>query len=173
MQLLPLAVAAATAAAASYDSGPCKAARASAAVAGPREPGTRIVVSGQVFQADGRTPAAGVTMYVYQTDTTGRYGPSAMAGPRLRAWLKTDSEGRYEYSTIRPAPYPNGSEPAHIHVQFWSDKVPLQYARDLLFEDDPLVTADERRQSAHLESSVSLDARSGGTEFCISPRTSG
>jgi protocatechuate 3,4-dioxygenase beta subunit len=120
--------------------GPCRTATAKAVVAGPQEPGTRISVSGQVLQPDGKTPAAGVTMYVYHTDNTGRYAPPGVRGARLQAWLKTDAQGRYEFTTIRPGMYPDGSEPAHIHYQFWGT-VPHQWNEDLVFDEKDQRTA--------------------------------
>src|SRR5687767_59559 len=58
-----------------------------------------LVVSGQVIRPDGKTPAPGVVVYVYHTDASGRYAVEPGAPPRLRAWLRPDSEGRYEYRT--------------------------------------------------------------------------
>jgi protocatechuate 3,4-dioxygenase beta subunit len=99
-----------------------------------------------VFRPDGRTPAAGVTVYAYQTDLTGRYAPPP-GPPRLRGWMTTDAEGRFEYLTIRPAPYPGWTTPAHIHHQLWGGGAAPQYNEDILFDDDPLVGAADRRRS--------------------------
>jgi protocatechuate 3,4-dioxygenase beta subunit len=109
-----------------------------------------LVVGGRVFQPDGKTPASGVVLYVYHTDASGVYARERGAPPRLRGWLRTDAEGRYEYRTIRPAPYPGGSEAAHVHTQLWGDDVPPQWGTTLLFADDPLVRPAERRRSADL-----------------------
>ena len=109
-----------------------------------------LVVGGQVFRRDGKTPAPGVVVYVYHTDSAGYYSREAGAPPRLRGWLRTDAEGRYEYRTIRPAPYPDRREAAHVHTQLWGDGVPPQWGTTLVFADDPLVAADERRRSAKL-----------------------
>ena len=37
------------------------------------EDSTRLAVNGIVYQADGKTPAAGVILYIYHTDQTGVY----------------------------------------------------------------------------------------------------
>jgi protocatechuate 3,4-dioxygenase beta subunit len=116
-------------------------------LAGPEEPGQRLVVSGRVFEPDGATPAAGVTLYVYQTDAEGLYSRSGRI-PRLRGWMTTDAEGRYEYRTIRPAPYPSGGIAAHVHTQLWGAGWPKQWNRDLLFADDPYLSARDRDESA-------------------------
>ncbi|MBY0436526.1 MAG: intradiol ring-cleavage dioxygenase, partial [Cyclobacteriaceae bacterium] len=41
--------------------------------AGWHEPGTRLIVTGKVYQRDGRTPAPGVIVYYWQTDSKGLY----------------------------------------------------------------------------------------------------
>jgi protocatechuate 3,4-dioxygenase beta subunit len=109
-----------------------------------------LVVQGQVVRADGKTPAAGVVVYVYQTDTTGRYNEKPGAPPRLRGWMQTDVHGNYEYRTIRPAPYPGGRVPAHVHTQLWGPGVPEQWGTELLFADDPALPAAERERSQAL-----------------------
>lgn len=119
-------------------------------IAAADEPGEPLVVQGTVFEPDGTTPAAGVVVYVYHTDSGGRYAPPLCRSPRLRAWLVTDADGRYSYRTIRPAPYPDETIPAHVHTQLWSARIPPQYGTDLEFADDVLVLADERGRSARM-----------------------
>lgn len=114
----------------------------------PGEPGPPLQVAGQVFLPDGKTPAAGVVLYVYQTDITGRYNQRPLQAPRLRGWMKTDAEGRYQYRTVRPASYPSSSIAQHIHTQLWGDGVPAQWNKDLNFSDDPFVSAQEKTRSA-------------------------
>jgi protocatechuate 3,4-dioxygenase beta subunit len=112
------------------------------------EPGTPFVIHGRVFRKDGRTPAPDILVFAYHTDATGHYdAPSA--GPhswRLRGWVKTDAEGRFEFSTIRPAPYPDRRTAAHVHFALEGPGVPRQ-SKGLLFEGDPLLTAAERQAS--------------------------
>ena len=128
-----------------YDPGPK--APSKIEIAGPNETGQRLVVTGQVFQADGVTPAPGVVLYVYQTDHTGLYNSNSSLPPRLRGWMKTDSQGGYEYRTVRPAPYPGGQVAAHVHTQLWGGGVPSQWNTELLFADDPRVSERDRRGS--------------------------
>ena len=52
----------------------------SAAVAPAGEPGQRLEVKGVVYAADGRTPAARASVYVYQTDVRGHYRPDDAMG---------------------------------------------------------------------------------------------
>ncbi len=129
---------------------PCAGAKASAVLTKPDEPGVPLRVRGTVYRSDGKTPAPGVILYVYQTDATGLYAREAGADPRIRGWMRTDAAGRYEFTTIRPAPYPNRTEPAHIHTQLWGPGVPPQWNVELLFADDPLVRPAEKRESASL-----------------------
>ncbi len=124
--------------------------RSFAVLAGPDEPGEPLEVSGVVFEPDGTTPAAGVVLYVYHTDSAGYYRHVRDAPPRLRAWLVTDEQGRYRYRTIRPAPYPGDEIPAHIHTQLWNERFPPQYGTDLEFADDPLLPPEELERSARL-----------------------
>ena len=62
-------------------------------------------------------------------------------------WAKTDAEGRFEFATIRPAPYPNRRTAAHVHLTIEGPGVPRQ-SGGLTFEGDPLLTAEELRESA-------------------------
>ena len=115
---------------------------------GADEPGAPLRVSGQVFLPDGETPAPGIVLYVYQTDLTGRYNRLPRWWPRLRGWMKTDAEGRYEYRTVRPASYPDSSIPQHVHTQLWGEGVPPQWGKDLNFADDPFVSAYDKSRAA-------------------------
>lgn len=145
-----LSVAALLLAAKAMASGPCARATAVATLAGPEETGERLVVTGTVFAPDGVTPAPGVILYVYNTDATGRYARERDAPPRLRGWMKTGPDGRYEYRTIRPASYPGSTIAAHVHTQLWGGGYPPQWNTDLLFEGDPFLTAKERSDSEAL-----------------------
>jgi protocatechuate 3,4-dioxygenase, beta subunit len=113
------------------------------------EPGERLIVSGKVFKKDGKTPAAGILLYVYQTDNKGLYSPAPAqtAGRRhghLRGWMITDAQGRYEFKTIRPASYPNSKNPQHIHPIIKESESKIYWIEDFLFADDPLLTDQEK-----------------------------
>lgn len=135
---------------AASSSNPCSAPSSTATLVGASEPGEPLIVSGQVFRPDGVTPAEGVTLYVYQTDATGYYAPRGVRAPRIRGWMKTGAEGRYQYRTIRPGAYPERRNAAHIHTQLWGGGYEPQWNTDLLFADDPLITARERAESESL-----------------------
>lgn len=120
-------------------------------IAPPGEPGDRLVLEGTVFRPDGKTPAAGVLLYAYHTNARGYYahaegttGQGRWHGD-LRGWLRTGADGRYRIETIRPAPYPSGGIPAHIHMHVMVEGGRERWIDDVVFDDDPLVTAAYRR----------------------------
>jgi hypothetical protein len=110
-------------------------------IAGPGEPGQRLVVTGRVLE--GVRPIAGASLFVFHTDAAGRYAPDksgndAELHPRLRGLLRTDSEGRYRYETIRPGSY--GKNAAHVHYVVKATDYKTRLL-DLWFEDDPILVA--------------------------------
>jgi protocatechuate 3,4-dioxygenase, beta subunit len=135
-----------------------KGAPSKVAIAARDEPGERLIVTGVVFGEDGQTPLANASVYVYHTDATGRYTPGATddnRNPRLRGYMRTDAQGRYEYSTIKPAPYPGDGPPAHIHYHV---NAPGYQERvfEIVFEGDPKISADIRARAAQAGSGFSL-----------------
>ena len=113
------------------------------------EPGTPLVIHGRVFRADGRTPAPDVVVFAYHTDNAGLYNREHAAHVwRLHGWVKSDRDGRFEIRTIRPAPYPGGRVPAHVHVILDDPGVPHGSAGGLMFLDDPILSDQEKRDSA-------------------------
>jgi protocatechuate 3,4-dioxygenase beta subunit len=139
-----------TARASELGTGPCATATSTTTIAGESEPGERMVVSGQVFLPDGVTPAAGIIMYAYHTDVRGYYNDRQGLDPRLRGWMRTDAQGRYEYRTIRPGVYPQRNVPAHVHYHFWGPGVPVQWSEELNFADDPLIKPEDLGRSEAL-----------------------
>ncbi|WP_406698092.1 protocatechuate 3,4-dioxygenase [Singulisphaera sp. Ch08] len=113
------------------------------------EPGKPLVISGTIYQPDGKTPAEGVTLYVFQTDAKGVYSPDQEDGkppkPRLQGWMRTKADGRYEFRTIRPGAYPGGDTPAHIHAGVYGRSL-RYWINDYWFADDPLITAKQRKR---------------------------
>ena len=124
------------------------------------EPGERLIVTGIVYGADGKTPLANASVYVYHTDANGRYTPGATddnRNPRLRGYMRTDAQGKYEYSTIKPAPYPGNGPPAHIHYHV---NAPGYQERvfEIVFEGDPKIDANIQAQAAKEDSAFSIRA---------------
>lgn len=122
-------------------------------LAPPDEPGEQLEISGTIYQQDGKTPAAGVVLYVYHTDNKGLYSkaPGQKFGVlhgHLRGWVKSDADGRYRFNTIRPASYPNSKNPQHIHPIVYEPAKGYYWIDEYLFDDDPVLTENER---SHLQ----------------------
>lgn len=118
-------------------------------LAGSAEPGELIEISGTIFKSDGKTPAPGLVLYVYQTNAKGEYEPAAdqkvaRRHGKLRGWMKTDDQGRYKFRSIKPAAYPGRTDPAHIHSVVKEQDKNEYYIDEYRFDDDPLLTASER-----------------------------
>lgn len=114
------------------------------------EQGPKLIVTGTIYQADGKTPASDVVLYVYHTDQKGAYskkGNEEGWGKRhgyIRGWIKTGKDGRYTFYTLRPASYPGGQNPAHIHPVIKEPGLSPYYIDEYLFDDDPVLSASER-----------------------------
>ncbi|MEI7586844.1 intradiol ring-cleavage dioxygenase [Runella sp.] len=113
------------------------------------EPGERMEISGIIYQKDGKKPAAGVILYVYHTDVKGEYTPAAtqVHGRRhghLRGWVKTDTQGRYQFNSIRPAAYPIRKFAAHIHPIIKEPNKNEYWIDEYQFEGDSLLTQKDR-----------------------------
>lgn len=116
-------------------------------------PGPKLAISGTVYKQDGKTPAANVVLYVYHTDQKGIYpkrGGETGWGQRhgyIRGWVKTNSQGQYLFYTLKPAPYPGRSDPAHIHITVKEADKNEYWIDEFLFDDDPLLTAENQRRN--------------------------
>lgn len=118
---------------------------AEATLAGRNETGGRLLIEGRIVTTDGHTPAPDVVLYAYHTDATGRYRPfegqrTGRRHGRLRGWVKTGADGRFRFETIRPAAYPNGQDPAHIHLLVKEQGKDVYWIDDIVFDDDPRLT---------------------------------
>ena len=112
------------------------------------EPGDALIVTGRVFAPDGERAVAGVVVYAYNTDKNGLYSPDGKVGhPRLKGYMKTDAEGRFELHTIVPGRYPGMHIPAHVHFNLWGAGYPVQWADELRFEGDSYLTEEMKKES--------------------------
>jgi protocatechuate 3,4-dioxygenase beta subunit len=119
-------------------------------IADSAEPGTRLTVSGRVVDAEGR-PVPEASIYVYHTDQKGEYVRGTSGGsdrPRLFGYLRSDAQGRYAFSTIRPGSYPNSRNPGHVHFEIVAPGH-RQRIYEIVFAGDPLIP-DQFRQQARL-----------------------
>ena len=135
------------------------------ALSGADEPGEKLEFWGRVLDYRGR-PLDGAAVVAYHTDRTGLYNsPSAGTRiPRLRGVSVTDAAGRFGFTTIRPAAYPTGTDPAHIHMTITAPAHQMRYI-EFWFSDDPLVTKEKReraeRDPALVVVELSGDAKQG------------
>jgi protocatechuate 3,4-dioxygenase beta subunit len=100
------------------------------------------VVEGTVYAADCRTPLAGASVAVWQTNAAGEYGPGQGTGAErccyLAAAVRTDQRGGYRLETVKPGHYKGEAAPppAHIHFEVQHPDA-TGLLTELLFEGDP------------------------------------
>jgi protocatechuate 3,4-dioxygenase beta subunit len=115
--------------------------------------GERITVTGRLLGSDGR-PIADSLVEIWQANPAGRYrhrndrwpaplDPNFQGGGRT----VTDSEGRNEFVTIKPGPYPWGNHynawrPAHIHFSVMGRAFDERLVTQMYFPGDPLFPYD-------------------------------
>lgn len=119
-------------------------------ITGASEPGTRLTVSGRVVREGGQ-PLAGASLYVYHTDAKGEYIPGGTGAngsdrPRLFAYLRSDAQGRYSFTTIRPGSYPNTNNPGHVHFEVAAPGAENR-VYEIVFEGDPVIPQAFRDQA--------------------------
>jgi protocatechuate 3,4-dioxygenase beta subunit len=115
--------------------------------------GERITVTGHVYDTEGK-PLRGTLVEIWQANAAGRYlhrwdrWPAPLdpnfsgAGRTL-----TDEHGRYEFLTIKPAPYPWGNHynawrPAHIHFSLLGRAFTQRLVTQMYFPGDPFFLYD-------------------------------
>lgn len=114
------------------------------------EPGEPLIISGTIYSPDGKQPLEGITLYVYQTDATGRYTTSGgdNRGTRIHGVMRTNAQGRYEFRTIKPGSYPNSRNPAHIHAYVSGPGYPEYWIDEYHFADDPFISDEHKRKAS-------------------------
>lgn len=125
--------------------------------------GDVIRVTGQVLDDQGE-PVKGALVDIWQANTYGRYhhedDPNpAPKDPNFQGWgmVKTDDEGRYSFTTIKPGAYrvdDDWTRPPHIHFKvsrrgFHEITTQMYFSGEVLNEPDALLlsVAEETRDS--------------------------
>ncbi len=113
------------------------------------EEGTPMVISGTVYLPDGKTPAKGAILSLWQTDAKGYYipgeGGAGELHPRIHGRLKTGADGKYVFRSIKPGQYPSHTSPAHVHGHISAPGFP-EYPIIYYFEGDDLITDNNRKE---------------------------
>ncbi|MEJ6394172.1 protocatechuate 3,4-dioxygenase subunit beta [Gymnodinialimonas sp. 2305UL16-5] len=112
--------------------------------------GPRIILHGRVQDETGRA-VPGALIEIWQANAGGRYrhkkeGYLAPLDPNFGGCGRviSDAEGRYEFRTIQPGPYPwpngmNDWRPAHIHFSIFGHGFAQRLITQMYFEGDPLI----------------------------------
>ena len=115
--------------------------------------GERITVSGWLLDVDGR-PIRDSLVEIWQCNAAGRYRHRwdnwpAPLDPNFGGAGRTvtDADGRYEFLTIKPGPYPWGNHPnawrpAHIHFSLLGRSFEQRLVTQMYFPADPLFEFD-------------------------------
>ena len=123
---------------------------AKAVIVSATEPGEAMIISGTIYAPDGKTPLEGMNLFVYQTDATGIYSTSGNGGDnrntRIHGLVRTGADGRYEFRTIKPAPYPGGGNPAHIHAFISGPGYPEYWIDEYHFAGDPYISEELQKK---------------------------
>lgn len=112
----------------------------------------KLKITGTVFKKDGKTPAENVIIYIYHTNRKGIYETKgnekgwAKRHGFIRGWVRTGKDGQYTFYTFRPAAYPDGTEPEHIHITIKEPDKNEYYLDEYFFDDDPTLTPTMRKR---------------------------
>lgn len=120
-----------------------------------RAQGQVVRVSGRVLDDNGQ-PVAGALVDIWQANAQGRYAheddpATAPLDPDFQGWgmVKTDAEGRYAFTTIKPGAYAvssGWSRPPHIHFKV-SRRGHHELTTQMYFAGEPLNETDRLLQS--------------------------
>ena len=147
-----------------------------AQIAGPDEPGERLLLTGRITTPDGTKPAAGIIVYAHHTNNEGLYANGSNESEwsrrhgRLRGWAKTDADGRYSFHTIKPAPYPDMGGPAHIHLMIGEPGRRRYYIDDVVFIGEFGVTTGYHRKQELRGGSGIVTLRDNGNGVLVAVR---
>ena len=145
-------------------------------LAGPNEPGERLIIIGKVYGSDCRSYLPNTLIEVWQANNAGQYDTdkpgnfTERVDFHLRGMMLTDQQGNYEFETIMPGRYPippnvPGLEkfagvmrPAHIHFRV-SELLHVPLTTQLYFKGDPNIAKDPWARS---KPSMAIDLKQDG-----------
>lgn len=122
--------------------------------------GERIIVTGHVLDEHGNG-VPDTILEIWQSNAAGRYAHwreannNAPLDPNFIGvgQCRTDAEGAYKFTSIRPGPYPWGNHPnawrpSHIHFSVLGPALGMRLVTQMYFEGDPLLRLDPIYNSA-------------------------
>ncbi len=109
-------------------------------LAGPDEPGQRLIISGQVRNLDCSELIQNAVIDVWHANDAGQYDNS---GYNLRGYTLSNNQGFYMFETILPGHYPNGGSfrPSHFHLKITPPGFDTLVTQ-LYFEGDEYIQGD-------------------------------
>jgi catechol 1,2-dioxygenase len=128
-------------------------------LAGPDEPGERLIMAGKVYSSDCRSRLPNTLIEVWQANKAGLYDTdkpgnfTERVDFHLRGMMLSDQQGNYEFETVMPGRYPvppnlpgleqyaGLTRPAHIHFRV-SESLHVPLTTQLYFKDDPHISKD-------------------------------
>ena len=110
-------------------------------LAGDNESGSRLILSGRVFNLDCSQYIPDTVIDVWHANDAGQYDNS---GYNLRGTCTSNSEGFYIFETIKPGKYLNGNQfrPSHIHFRIAPPGFFELIVTQLYFEGDTSIAND-------------------------------
>jgi len=120
------------------------------------EAGERIFIKGKVLDERDGKAVTQVFIELVHADEQGLYSNENLSwNPRLFAYLKTDENGEFSVTTIKPGSYPDDDEndvASHVHFSLELKEYRTYYS-EFTFDDDPVFKANGNIESvpvAHL-----------------------
>ncbi|MCI5056735.1 MAG: T9SS type A sorting domain-containing protein [Flavobacteriales bacterium] len=110
------------------------------ALASANEPGTKLIISGTVYNLDCSQVLPNTIIDIWHADDSGAYDNN---GFNLRGVTQSNNQGHYIFETIKPGLYLNGNNfrPSHIHFKISPPGFPT-LTTQVYFQGDPHISSD-------------------------------
>lgn len=111
----------------------------------------KLKISGTIYKSDGVTPAKNVILYIEQADENGDFDLRKQHKKRYvyhRAWVKTDTDGRYTFYTFIPGNDRRYNQLQQLFPIIKEDTKSEYPLESFLFDDDDLLSKLCRKRLA-------------------------